>query len=218
MARKPAETVQLKLRFSEALRRQLERKAKDNDQSMNTEIVQRLERSFQVHKLMVEALALTYGQELAGILFEVGEAMKAAGEQAAFFSIGMPSGFDDVFALSQAARTAFQNWFDDPYAFSQAAQAAAEVVARNKPDGEPVLPYVADLVPRDPRLPKREEELGRLGRDIAKTIITEAASGLSKTKVERAQFLHRNSGRLARRLQKFCSENKDAPTHLGGDQ
>lgn len=47
MARKPTDTVQLKLRFTEALRRRLERAAKANDQSMNTEIVHRVERSFQ---------------------------------------------------------------------------------------------------------------------------------------------------------------------------
>jgi hypothetical protein len=45
MARKPTDEVQLKLRFSEALRRRLERVAKHNNRSMNTEIVHRLEQS-----------------------------------------------------------------------------------------------------------------------------------------------------------------------------
>jgi Arc-like DNA binding domain len=47
MARKPTDTVQLKLRFSERLRRRLEQAAKHNDWSMNTEIVNRLDTSFQ---------------------------------------------------------------------------------------------------------------------------------------------------------------------------
>jgi hypothetical protein len=47
MARKPTDTVQLKLRFSERLRRRLEQAAKHNDLSMNTEIVNRLDVSFQ---------------------------------------------------------------------------------------------------------------------------------------------------------------------------
>src|SRR5262249_41979651 len=47
LARKPTDTVQLKLRFSEALRRRLERAAEANVQSMNAEIIQRLEQSFQ---------------------------------------------------------------------------------------------------------------------------------------------------------------------------
>jgi len=46
MVRKPTDEVQLKLRFSESLRRRLERAAARNNRSMNTEIIHRLERSF----------------------------------------------------------------------------------------------------------------------------------------------------------------------------
>jgi hypothetical protein len=46
MARKPTDEVQLKLRFSEALRRRLERAAARNHRSMNTEIIHRLDWSF----------------------------------------------------------------------------------------------------------------------------------------------------------------------------
>jgi hypothetical protein len=45
MARKPTDIVQLKLRFSEALRRGLERAAARNNRSMNTEIIHRLQES-----------------------------------------------------------------------------------------------------------------------------------------------------------------------------
>ena len=47
MARKPTDTVQLKLRFSEALRRRLEREAARQDRSLNSEIISRVEQSFQ---------------------------------------------------------------------------------------------------------------------------------------------------------------------------
>ena len=47
MARKPSESVQLKLRFSERLRMRIEQAAKKNDQSLNSEIVRRLEQSFE---------------------------------------------------------------------------------------------------------------------------------------------------------------------------
>jgi hypothetical protein len=47
MARKLTATVHLKLRFPERLRRQIEQAAERNRQSMNTEIIERLERSFQ---------------------------------------------------------------------------------------------------------------------------------------------------------------------------
>ena len=46
MARKPTDTAHLNLRYPEALRRRLERAAKDGGRSMNTEIVERLEQSF----------------------------------------------------------------------------------------------------------------------------------------------------------------------------
>ena len=47
MARRPTELVKLNLRFPEALRRNLEREAKNKNHSLNTEIVERLYRSFQ---------------------------------------------------------------------------------------------------------------------------------------------------------------------------
>jgi predicted DNA-binding protein len=47
MARKPTDTAHLNLRYPEALRRRLERAAKNSGRSMNTEIVERLEESFE---------------------------------------------------------------------------------------------------------------------------------------------------------------------------
>jgi hypothetical protein len=46
MARKPSDTVQLKLRFSETLRRRLAREARRHGQSLNSEIVSILEERF----------------------------------------------------------------------------------------------------------------------------------------------------------------------------
>jgi hypothetical protein len=48
MARKPTDTVQLKLRFLEAMRRRLELEAARNNRSMNTEIIHRLQRTFAI--------------------------------------------------------------------------------------------------------------------------------------------------------------------------
>jgi Arc-like DNA binding domain len=47
VARKLTDTVKLQVRLSERLRRHLEQAAKHNDWSMNTEIVSRLDSSFQ---------------------------------------------------------------------------------------------------------------------------------------------------------------------------
>ena len=51
MARKLTDTVKLQVRLSERLRRRLEQAAKDNDWSMNTEIFDRLDSSFQREEL-----------------------------------------------------------------------------------------------------------------------------------------------------------------------
>jgi hypothetical protein len=45
-ARKPTDIVQLKLRLREELRRKLERAAAKKEHSLNTEMVERLDRSF----------------------------------------------------------------------------------------------------------------------------------------------------------------------------
>jgi hypothetical protein len=57
VAKKSTDIVQLKLRFPEALRKQLERAAKADDHSMNIEIVRRLERSFH-HDLAADMVSL----------------------------------------------------------------------------------------------------------------------------------------------------------------
>lgn len=46
MTKKPADPVKLNLRFTEALRRRLEKHAERNNRSMNEEIIRRLEESF----------------------------------------------------------------------------------------------------------------------------------------------------------------------------
>jgi Arc-like DNA binding domain len=63
MARKPTDTVQLKLRFPESLRRRLERAAAPKNESMNAEIVHRLEESFRTEDL--------YGGPQISALFRV---------------------------------------------------------------------------------------------------------------------------------------------------
>src|SRR5262249_34094594 len=47
VTRRPADLVQLKLRFDERLRRRIERAAERNECSMNAEIIKRLEQSFE---------------------------------------------------------------------------------------------------------------------------------------------------------------------------
>src|SRR5262249_55789364 len=64
VTRKPADLVQLKLRFDERLRRRIERAAERNECSMNAEIIKRLEQSFE----QVDKIEEFFGGVLAGAL------------------------------------------------------------------------------------------------------------------------------------------------------
>ena len=68
MARKPADQVQLKLRFDERLRGHLEREAARNQRSMNAEIIARLEQSFDRRELFPQVLTLAYGPDWGAFL------------------------------------------------------------------------------------------------------------------------------------------------------
>jgi Arc-like DNA binding domain len=72
MARKPTDTVQLNLRFSESLRRRLERAADANNCSLNSEIVVRLEQSFRREDFQKVQDAVNKGMmEIIGVTLEV---------------------------------------------------------------------------------------------------------------------------------------------------
>ena len=82
MARKPTDEVQLKLRFSEALRRRLERVAGRNNRSMNTEILHRLEESL-ARDPTIENLSRELNDRLAqlGMTESFGQRLTAINEK-----------------------------------------------------------------------------------------------------------------------------------------
>jgi HicB family len=83
MARKPTDTVQLKLRFPEALRRRLVREATRRGQSLNGYIVRILEEAFQQSDSVqqrAQAIAEALGDEIVDAIVE--EAKKAEWEAA----------------------------------------------------------------------------------------------------------------------------------------
>lgn len=78
MVRKPTDTVQLKLRFSEALRRRLEREAQRQDRSLNSEIVSRLDQSFRKSEdgdLIADAFRAAFGESTGDFLRAVATAI-----------------------------------------------------------------------------------------------------------------------------------------------
>jgi hypothetical protein len=82
VARKPTDTVKLNLRFPEALRRRLEREARAQNRSLNTEIVERLYRSFEQSRdrinLIAEALLSELDHKIINRMLELIDENQAA--------------------------------------------------------------------------------------------------------------------------------------------
>jgi hypothetical protein len=74
MARKPTDEVGFRLRFDELLRRRIEKAAEQNNQSMNAEIIDRLERSFaqedttKLIKQVAETTVLAHIKEIRSVI------------------------------------------------------------------------------------------------------------------------------------------------------
>lgn len=84
MARKPTDTVQLKLRFPEAVRRRLEREARRSHRSMNTEIIHRLERTFWIDDANAATNMLDFFRRLGVDVTEANEQDVAVALSATF--------------------------------------------------------------------------------------------------------------------------------------
>ena len=82
MHRPPNAIVNLKLRFEERLRRQLEQAARSADRSMNSEIIARLEKSFGEPALLdrIRVFISSSNEDIARRLSELQSALNKLGE------------------------------------------------------------------------------------------------------------------------------------------
>jgi hypothetical protein len=172
---KPGERVSLGLRVTPNLKADLDGAAKVSGRSQSQEAELRLERSFLDQRLMLDALELTYGTGLAGIVLLLAEIMKSAGVSSGIAATGRREGGEE--------------WWDVPYAFDQAARGVAVAIEALKPKGE-------INVPRGLRL---------TGEGIAAGLLSEVVSTDPATTVaiDRAPRLRKALGpRLVARLRK----------------
>ncbi len=113
--------AQVPLRIPEALRARIEKAAKETGQSMNAEIIDRLEKSFGSEDRLG-------GPRLVELLEAMASAMKITGQTA---------------ALAESDKVMNQGqWLRLPYAFDQAAKAAAAVLEIHRPLGERDVPQL----------------------------------------------------------------------------
>src|SRR4051812_25534907 len=104
----------LNMRTTHQMRTALEAAASSSGRSLAQEAELRIERSFSDQRMSIEALELTFGRELAGILLTLGYAMNEAGRMTAFTATRTLEGS--------------QNWWKNPYGYSQAMQAAIHIL------------------------------------------------------------------------------------------
>ncbi len=147
---------QVGLRVSEDMRVRLEKVAKKNGRSINAEVVERLERSF-------EAEDRRGGPRVVELIEIIGTMMKRTGEHAVF--------------LETRKRANQGEWLDLPYAYHQATKAANTILKHYKPKGKvtvPKVPYFQATRPAIVSDPKEfeklvNEALENLGEGFART-------------------------------------------------
>lgn len=195
MEREQSDIIQLKVRMKESMRAQLEKIAQTRAISMNAEIVDRLERSFRDQALLLDAMELTYGTGLAGILLLLGEVMKTTGSHAGFHSVRTLEGS--------------QNWWNDPYAFDQVVKGANRVLEAFRPSGDAdLVPFAVETI-GDPIPSDRDIDLNlafkHLGEGFANGILREVADDkpTTTTAIERAPRMRRALGMLVSRVKEF---------------
>jgi hypothetical protein len=114
----PGERVHLGFRVTPEMKRRVEDVANASGRSISQEAELRLERSFEQQRLLPEALELAYGDELAGVLIAIAEAMNDARLHARIVT-------DED----------YRTWLEDGFAFDAAVAAAQIVFEALRPAG-----------------------------------------------------------------------------------
>jgi hypothetical protein len=141
---KPGERVQLGLRVTPALKKNLDAAAEQSGRSQSQETELRLERSFDRQGLISDALELAFGREAGGLGLAVTAVMNVAGRSAAHWKA-------EGTGVPREKRVA---WIDDPYAYDQAMRAAIAMLEQARPEGDPAAPEYSRKEGQDENLPK----------------------------------------------------------------
>ena len=114
--------AQVPLRIPEEQRARIEKAAKSRGVSMNTEIIERLERSFEIEDRLG-------GPKVAELVETIGTVMRSTGEATAFHV--------------DSSKTHDQGeWLAVPYAFDQAVKAAITILEHHRPNAPIVEPKI----------------------------------------------------------------------------
>jgi hypothetical protein len=111
----------LNMRTTFEVRRELERAAAATGRSLAQEAEHRIQQTFQNQKILQEALDLSFGPEISGLLMVIGDVMRTTAQTVAFTSTGDPS---------------IENWSEYPLIYDAVARAVATVFEQHNPRGE----------------------------------------------------------------------------------
>lgn len=182
--------------MKESLRARLEEAATKRAGSINSEILDRLDRSFDRQDLLSEILTTAYGsKEVAGLVMLLGEALHRSGEFCRMIG-----------RLSEANAEGSGAWMTDPYAFDQAAQAALSVLEAVRPSGDTRTPAGAQRLKR--RDGSSDLTFDRLGVETAVRVMADVRANPPKTDI--AQQIRDLLRSLADRLPDLSSIATDA--------
>jgi hypothetical protein len=118
----------LNMRTTFEVRRELERAAASTGRSLAQEAEHRIQLTFQNQKVLQEALDLSFGPGISGLLMIIGDVMRATAQTVSFARKGDPS---------------LEIWSEDPAVYDEVAKAVAAVFAKHRPVGE-MLPSITD--------------------------------------------------------------------------
>jgi hypothetical protein len=119
----------LNMRTTFEVRRELERAAAATGRSLAQEAEHRIQQTFQNQKVLQEALDLSFGPQISGLLMIIGDVMRTTAQTVAFTSTGDPS---------------IENWSEDPLVYDAVAKAVATVFEQHNPRGRQLVPSDAD--------------------------------------------------------------------------
>jgi hypothetical protein len=179
--RTKADSAQLKVRMKEPLRAALEEAARDRGVSMNTEIVARLERSFEQDQRLKDVFGSDELYRLAQTLALV---------------------MDDTRYAAGFSEEGDASWLRHPYTYDQAVKAVNVVLEALRPPGEIVQPKIRLDEANRHLEPVLQERVGRVGESMAGALL-EVCSGVYSTEnLQEGKNLRQGLGYLADRLRK----------------
>jgi hypothetical protein len=110
----------LNMRTTFEVRQELEKAAAATGRSLAQEAEYRIQRTFENQRMLQEALDISFGSDISGLLMIIGDVMRATAQTVSFAKDGDPS---------------LEIWSEDPVVYDEVAKAVATVFAEHRPVG-----------------------------------------------------------------------------------